>query len=404
MLGWICWAASLEPPHSRKLPMKPIEIILLVIAAAPLAYYAIAIFSTWRFFRAARNAPPPDAGFTPAVSNLKPIRGADPDAYANFASFCCQDYPDYELLFCVSDRDDPALPVIEDLRRAFPERQIRVLYGSGRDATNDKVAKLDRLVAEAAHPVLVISDSDVRVGPDYLRTVVAALADPKVGATTCFYVTAQEKTFADRLHSTGMLSDFYAGIIVAWQLDGVKFALGPSIATTRERLAGFGGYRAIENLPGDDLLVGRLIAEQGYEVKLLPYTVETVADFASMRELIHKRLRWMVVMRHMRPAGHFGLLFTQATPWLLAAAVFAPARVALAYWGTYLCLRWLLTWMIAVWGLHQPGVARKLWLVPLWDAVAFGIWAASFTRRTLRWRGQDYTIRNGALVPAATRE
>jgi ceramide glucosyltransferase len=384
--------------------MNSIQIILLVIAAAPLAYYAIAIFSTWRFFRAARSAPPPDASYTPAVSNLKPIRGADPDAYANFASFCYQDYPDYELVFCVSDYDDPALPVIKELQRAFPERTIRVLYGSGRDAANDKVAKLDRLVAEAAHPVVVISDSDVRVGPDYLRAMVAALADPKVGATTCFYVTALERTFADRLHSTGMLSDFYAGIIVAWQLDGIKFALGPSIATTRERLAGFGGYRAIENRPGDDLLVGRLIAEQGYEVRLLPYTVETVADFASMSELIHKRLRWMVVMRHMRPAGHFGLLFTQAVPWLVAAAVFAPPAAALAYWGAYLAMRGLLTWMIAVWGLHQPGVARKLWLVPLWDVMAFGIWATSFTRHKLRWRGRDYTIQNGALVPVAPRE
>ena len=384
--------------------MNLLEKMLLLIAAAPLAYYAIAIFSTWRFFRAARRGPAHRADFTPAVSNLKPIRGADPDAYANFASFCRQDYPEYELVFCVSDHDDPALPVIEKLRRDFPERPIRVLYGSGRDAVNDKVAKLDRLVAEAAHPVVVISDSDVRVGTDYLRSAVAALADPKVGAATCFYVTAQENTFADRLHSTGMLSDFYAGIIVAWLLDGVKFALGPTIATTRERLAAFGGYRAIENLPGDDLLVGRLIAEQGYEVKLLPYTVETVADFASMRELLQKRLRWMVVMRHMRPWGHFGLLFTQAVPWLLAAIAFAPAPVAAAYWGTYLAMRWLLTWMIASWGLRQQGVGRKLFLVPLWDAVAFGIWAASFTRRTLRWRGHDYAIQNGALVALATRE
>ena len=383
--------------------MNPVQTALLVAAAAPLAYYAIAIFSAWRFFRTARSAPPP-AGFTPAVSNLKPIRGLDPDAYANFASFCYQDYPEYELVFCVGERDDPALPAIDELRRAFPARSIRVLYGSGREAANDKVAKLDRLVAEAAHEVVVISDSDVRVSPDYLRTLVAALADPKVGATTCFYVTAQERTFADRLHSTGMLSDFYAGIIVAWQLDGVKFALGPTIATTRERLAGFGGYRAIENLPGDDLLVGRLIAGQGYEVKLLPYTVETVADFASMRELIVKRLRWIVVMRHMRPWGHFGLLFTQAVPWLVVALVFAPPAIALAYWATYLAMRWLLTWMIAVRGLHQPGVARKLWLVPLWDAVAFGIWAASFTRRGIRWRGRDYTIQNGALVPVAGRE
>jgi len=378
--------------------MNLTETVLLLLAAAPLAYYAIAIFSAWRFFRAARREKPPGSDFAPAVSNLKPIRGTDPDAYRNFASFCRQDYPDYELLFCVSDREDPMLPVIEKLQHDFPERPIRVLFGSGRDAVNDKVAKLDRLVAEAAHPVVMISDSDVRVRPDYLRTVVSALADPKVGAATCFYVTAHEKTFADRLHSTGMLSDFYAGIIVAWQLDGVKFALGPTIATTRERLAGFGGYRAIENLPGDDLLVGRLIAEQGYEVKLLPYTVETVADFASMRELLQKRLRWMVVMRHMRPWGHFGLLFTQAVPWLLAALAFAPAAVAAAYWGAYLAMRWVLTWMIAAWGLRQPGVARKLLLVPLWDLTAFGIWAASFTRRTLRWRGHDYAIEDGALV------
>ena len=114
-----------------------------------------------------------------------------------------------------------------------------------------------------------------------------------------------------------MMSDFYAGIVVAWQLDGVKFALGPTIATTRERLAAFGGYESIENRPADDLLVGRLIADQGYEVELSRYPVETVADYQSLRELIHKRLRWIVVMRHMRPWGHFGLLFTHGLPWSL---------------------------------------------------------------------------------------
>jgi hypothetical protein len=205
------------------------------------------------------------------------------------------------------------MPVIEKLRSDFPGREIRVLFGSGREATNDKVAKLARLVSEARHEHLVISDSDVRMRPDYLRRVVAPLADPKVGAVTCFYTSIEEKGFADRLQSVGMLSDFYAGVVVAWQLDGVKFALGPTIATTRRHLEGFGGYAAIENRPADDLLVGRLIAEQGLEVALLPYTVETVADYRSMRDLMDKRLRWIVVMRHMRPWGHFGLLFTQGT-------------------------------------------------------------------------------------------
>ncbi len=190
------------------------------------------------------------------MSNLKPIRGLDPDAYENLASFCRQDYPDYELVLCVDQGDEAILPMVERLQRDFPDRQIRVLFGSGRVATNDKVAKLVRLVSEARHEVVVISDSDVRVGPDYLRTVVAPLADPKVGAVTCFYVPTGVQTFAENLQSVGMMSDFYPGILVAWQLDGVKFALGPTIVTTRSRLAGFGGYENIENRPADDLLVG----------------------------------------------------------------------------------------------------------------------------------------------------
>ena len=281
--------------------------LTLFVAAIPFIYYLIVLYSSIRFFR---QRPIKPNGFMPPVSNLKPIRGMDPDAYENFASFCRQDYPEYEILFCVDGENDPSVPILEKLAREFPERRIRVLYGSGRTASHDKVAKLALLVSEARYEHVVISDSDVRVEPDYLRNVMAPLADSGVGAVTCFYVETEQRTLADWLQSAGMLSDFYAGIIVAWQLDGVKFALGPTIATTRSRLKEFGGYESIENRPADDLLVGRLIAEQGHEVVLLPYTLLTVADFASMKELIHKRLRWIVVMRHMRPWGHMGLLLT----------------------------------------------------------------------------------------------
>ena len=386
--------------------MSPtVATVFLGIAAIPFIYYLIALYSTWRFFRLPARRKAPSRSFAPPVSNVKPIRGLDPDAYENFASFCRQDYPDYELLFCVGDRDDAVLPVIEKLARDFPERPIRVLFGSGRDASNDKVAKLARLVSEARHEVVVVNDSDVRVGPDYLRSVVAPLADPKVGAVTCFYVPTDEKTFAENLQSMGMFSDFYAGILVAWQLDGVKFALGPTIATTRTRLAAFGGYQSLENRPADDLLVGRLIADQGYEVELLPYTVLAVADYQSMRDLIHKRMRWIVVMRHMRPWGHLGLLLTQGLPWSLAAiAVHPSAAVALGFLGTYMGLRLAMTWMIGVWGLKQRGLWKKMPLIAAWDAVAFCIWLASFARRSIRWRGSDYHIRDGMLVPALTRE
>jgi ceramide glucosyltransferase len=375
--------------------------VVLAIAAIPFIYYLIAIFSAWRYFRQ-----PPDRGaaFTPPVSILKPIRGLDPEAYENLASFCGQDYPDYEIVFCIDPDDTAVIAVVERIRQDFPQRRIRVLYGSGRVAPNDKVAKLVRLVEEAAHEIVVISDSDVRARPDYLRRVVAPLRDAQTGAVTCFYVTVQERTFADHLQTAGMISDFYAGVLVAWELDGIKFALGPTIATSRACLARFGGYAALENGPGDDLLVGRLIAEQGREVVLLPYAIETVADYDSLSALLQKRLRWIVVMRHMRPWGHLGLLLTYGLPWSIVAVAMHPSVVvAAAYFGTYILLRALMTWTIGVNGLQQPRFGKQIPLIPLWDAVAFGIWLVSFLRSSIRWRGADYEIRDGKLVPASRR-
>ena len=378
--------------------------VFLAVAAIPFIYYLIALYSSWRFFARDSRKSSPGPDFTPPISNLKPIRGLDPDAYENFASFCRQDYPDYEIVFCVDNQEDPVLPTIERLRKDFPDRPIRVLFGSGRIAANDKVAKLARLVSEAKHEFLVISDSDVRVRPDYLRTVVAPLADPGVGAVTCPYVPTEDRTVLESLQSVGMFSDFYAGVFVARELDGVKFALGPTIATTRTRLAGFGGYASIENRPADDLLVGRMIAEQGYRVELLPYAVGTVPDYGSLRDLFHKRLRWIVVMRHMRPWGHLGLLLTQGLPWSIAAvAVHPTAGVAFSYLGTYLGLRIAMTWVIGIRGLKQDSLKKSLALIPAWDALAFLIWLASFARRSIRWRGSNYNLRGGLLVPRDNR-
>ena len=381
---------------------RPSE-IFLAIAAIPFIYYLIAIYSSWRYFRQTAVVSSPDGSFKPPVSILKPIRGLDPDASENLASFCRLDYPEYEVVFCVDPDDAEVLAVLAKLTADFPKCNIRVLYGSGRVATNDKVAKLARLVMDAAHEVVVISDSDVRVRPDYLRQVVAPLRDPRAGAVTPFYVPTELTTLTDHLQSIGMMSDFYAGVLVAWQLDGVKFALGPTIATTRARLDGFGGYPELENRPADDLLVGRLIAEQGFEVVLLRYSIETVCDYGSIGDLLHKRLRWIVVMRHMRPWGHFGLLLTQGLPWSLAAvAVHPTAAVAIGYLGGYFALRMAMTWIIGIHGLQQRGLWKQMPLIPVWDAVAFAIWLASFGRTSIRWRGADYHIRDGRLVPIAS--
>src|SRR3954454_3311294 len=240
---------------------------VLILACLPFFYYVLVLFSSWRFFRRCTDGDEVSREFTPPVSILKPVRGSDPDTYDNFASFCRQDYPEYEILFCVDSPEDEIVPVLERLKLDHPHVQITVLFGSLRIAANDKVAKLARLSEEAKYEYLAISDSDVRVRPDYLRNLIAPLADPKIGAVTCLYVSTGEKTFIDKLQSVGMISDFYPGLFVARELEGVKFALGPSIATTQAHLNQFGGYEKIKNQPGDDLLVGRLIAEEGYEVE-----------------------------------------------------------------------------------------------------------------------------------------
>lgn len=378
--------------------MTVIEYIILGIAAIPFIYYLLALYSAAHFLADAKGRGKNSGDFTPPLSCLKPIKGLDVDAYENYATFCRQDYPKYEIVFCV-DQGDPALPVLEKLVRDFPERDIRLLFGSGRDAINDKVARLVRLTNEAKYDLFVITDGDVRVRPDYLRSVAAPFRDPKVGAATCLYVSTQERSFLEELQSISMISDFFAGIIVAWQVDGVKFTLSQSILTTRKNIEGFGGYQLIEDRPADDLYIGRLAAEQGFEVRLLPYVVQSVADFQTLREFLYKRVRWMTVMRLMRPWGHMGLIFTWGLPWaLLAIAVHPTLGVASAYLGTYFALRIAMTWLIGVGAMKQAGLWKKMPLIPLWDVFAFFIWLVSFARKTIRWRGIDYFLREGRLV------
>jgi len=378
--------------------------IVLFAAAIPWVYYLLVLFSTLRFFRTARKENLSNTDFTPQVSCLKPVRGADIDAYENYASLCHQDYPNYEILFCV-DENDAAVPVLQKLAADFPNCRIRILYGSGRDAINDKVARLVRLVSEASHDLLVITDADVRVKPDYLRSVVAPFRDPKVGSATCLYTSTKTTGVLQKLQSISMSSDFFAGIMVAWQLDGVKFAFGQTIVTTKKNIEGFGGYESLENRPADDLFIGRLAAEQGFETKLLPYVVQTVADFHTLKDLLKKRIRWMTVMRHMRPWGHFGLIFTWGLPWaLLAIAVHPTLTAAATYLGVYATLRIAMAILIGVWGMKQNDTWNELALIPAWDLLAFFIWIDSFTQRTIRWRGLDYRLRQGILVPAESEE
>lgn len=371
---------------------------VLAGATAPLIYYVFAIDTARRFF-AHRPAAP--GGFTPPVSVLKPVRGLDRETYENFASFCRQDYPDCELLFAVSDRDDPAVPIVRKLIDDFPGQHIRLLVGADQLGPNDKVNKLCRLVREARHDLLVMSDSDIRVTAGYLRAVVAPFRDPRVGAVTCLYTGLSDGRLASDLEALTMASDFAAGVLVASRLEGVRFTLGATMATTRARLAAIGGFEALVDYCADDFELGQRIAAGGYRVELVPQPVRSECSAETLGGLFTHQLRWAVTIRHSRPGGHAGLVVTHGLAWSLAAAALAPsAGVAAAWLGAYLTLRLAMVWTVAVRGMEDAAARRTWWLVPVRDAIGFAVWVASLFCNRIVWRGRRFDLRKGRLVPA----
>ena len=375
---------------------------VLVLAFAPFVYYGLAIYSAVYFVRAHRESTAGDvpASCMPPVSILKPVRGLDREAYENFASFCMQDYPTYEILFAVSEADDPAVPVIRKLIADFPERSIRLLIGTEVRGTNSKVCKLCRLVREARYDLLVISDSDVRVEPEYLRGIAAPFRDPEVGGVTALYRGLVERQLVSEIDCVGSSAEFCAGALVALRLEGLKFALGSTMATTRERLEEIGGFEALVNHHSDDFEFGKRLAEHGYRVELARQPVWMVFPAQTWEQYLRHELRWAIGLRHIRPWGHLGLVFTHGVAWALAAGLAAgSAWVAAGYLSAYFVLRSLMAWTVAVWALKDPVVQRKIWLLPLRDAISFLIWVASFFSDRIQWRGLEFTIREGRLVP-----
>jgi len=377
-----------------------LRIALLLLAAAPLVYYALATCVALRFFR--RERARQFGSYAPPASIIKPVRGVDFGSYENFVSFCRQDYPDYEILLAVNDDRDPALPLIQRIMQEFPERRIRVLVGAEHLGANRKVNKLARLAQEAKHDVLVLSDGDVRVGPDYLREVVAPLADRKIGAVTSFYRAVSEKNIWAQLEAIGASSDFFAGVLMAGWTEGIRFALGASIATTKEWLNKIGGFEGIAGALADDYELGNRIARAGAEVVLSREAVWTMYPAQSLRGFWDHQVRWARTVRLCRPLSYLGLLFTQGLPWVLLAALVAPSRiVSMGYVLAYLILRFAMAWAVGIWGVGDDVLRRKIWLVPLRDAIHFVVWLASFGSNRIKWGSTEYAIRKGQMVPLA---
>ncbi len=376
---------------------------LLLLAVAPLVYYALATFAAWRFFKRERARVLPD--YTPPVSVLKPVRGADFGSYENFASFCRQEYPDYEILFAVKGDDDLAVPVIRRIIAEFPARRIRLLVGAEHLGANHKVNKLARLAQEAQNEVLVLTDGDVRVGPYFLHQVVAPLANCETGAVTCFYRGIAERNLGSEIEAVGASSDFFAGVLMASWTEGITFALGASIATTKEWLGKIGGFEAIADTLADDYELGNRIAKAGGGVVLSREAVWTMYPAQTFRGFWDHQVRWARTVRLCRPLSYVGLLFTQGLPWALLAALLAPVRwIAGAYMLAYLVLRFAMAWTVGVWGVGDEVLRGKFWLVPLRDAIHFLIWLGSFGSNRIRWGKVEYMIRQGRMVPVGDPE
>jgi ceramide glucosyltransferase len=305
-------------------------------------------------------------------------------------------------LFAVNDEADPAVPEIRRIIAEFPERKIRLLAGAENLGANRKVNKLARLAREAQHEVLVLTDGDVRVGPDFLREVAAPLADRKTGAVTSFYRGIAEKNLGAEIEAVGASSDFFAGVLMAGWTEGITFALGASIATTKQWLGKMGGFEAIADALADDYELGNRIAKAGGAVLLSRESVWTMYPAQTLRSFWDHQVRWARTVRLCRPLSYVGLLFTQGLPWTLIAILAAPARwIAGVYLLAYLILRFAMAWTVGIWGVGDDVLRRRIWLVPLRDAIHFVVWLASFGSNHIRWGNVDYMIRHGRMVPVA---
>jgi ceramide glucosyltransferase len=370
---------------------------LLFLAAIPFVYYLLAILAALRFFGRRQDQ---TREYCPPASLLKPVRGVDFGSRENFASFCRQDYPEYEILFAINDESDPAVPLVRQIMAEFPQRRIRLFTSAEELGANRKVNKLALLAREARYDVLVLTDGDVRVREGYLREAVAPLRDAKIGAVTSFYRAITQENFYAKLEAIGASSDFFAGVVMARWKEGIRFALGASIATTKEWVRKMGGFEEIVDTLADDYELGLRIATAGGEIVLSHETVWTMYPAQTFRSFWDHQLRWARTVRSCRPLEYLGLLFTQGLPWTLLAVLIAPTWwVAGAYLAAYAILRFGMAWTVGVWGVGDEVLGRNLWLVPVRDAIYFVVWLASFGSHRIRWNSIEYDIRKGRMVP-----
>jgi ceramide glucosyltransferase len=387
---------------------RTLQIITVLGCVSSSLYYLLCLWSAASFLRE-RNAIRNTEGKIPAqqlphVSILKPLKGIDPQIYQSFRSHCLQDYSEYEIIFGVSDTNDPAVASVNQLQREFPNREIRLVVCEKILGTNVKLSNLVQMLPSARYEYLIVNDSDIQVERDYLRRIMQPFADEpsssaRVGVVTCLYRGVPEQTFGSRIESLGISTDFCAGVLVARQIEGgLHFGLGSTLAFRRSDLERAGGFEAIVDYLADDYELGRRIADLGRRVELPDVVVETHLPAYSLTEFLSHQMRWARGVRDARLGGYVGLIFTFGFAWSLLNLVVAHA--APWAWAVLIgiaALRLAVALVVGKTVLQQRELLRHLWLLPLRDLIAVLVWIVSFSGHTVMWRGDRFELKNGRL-------
>ena len=370
--------------------------LLLLLSLSAIAYYGYAIYAANKFFA---HSPVYDEAFHPAVSILRPICGIDSKTYQNLASFCQQEYPEYQIIFGVQDPQDPSMEVVRQLIKDFANLDIQVtasLYSFG---ANRKVSNLAHAVNKAKYDILLLADSDVRVEPDYLRRVIQPLSDPAVGVVTCLYRSIAQG-WVTTIEALSTPTEFLPGVLVSTALEGIKFAMGQTIVIRRSVLEEIGGFAAIADYLADDFQLGFLPTQAGYKVVLSDYLIDHVMPQSAIAESIHRQTRWLVGIRASRPWGYIGLIFTHGT---VTSLLFLLATGGSVLGWSVLSVAWVMrlamAWFVGIRCLGDPVAQKLFWLVPLRDGISFVLWGYSLIGNTVEWRDRQFRLtRSGKLI------
>jgi ceramide glucosyltransferase len=372
--------------------------LILIPAVAPLAYYALAAYASWSFFRRNKKLPSNGRNYAPPVSILKPVRGVDREAFENYASMCALDYPEYEILFAVADENDPVVGLIEKLQQQFPACSIRLISGIEQIGSSPKVNSLCRLANEAKYDLLVMNDSDTRVDKSYLWDVVSPFRDPEVGAVTALFRGKTDGSFATDVDAFGVPTYSAASTLFIWKFGKLDFAFGWTMATTKARLNEIGGFEALIDMHSDDFALGNEISKRGHRIELMRNPVWMVFPNESLLDFLRHELRWMIMLKNLRFMGYLGMFFTFGLAWALLVAALVPSPlVVVIYFIAYAVLRFSLSWIVGAWGLNDPTVRKKPWLTFVRDALNLGLYAVSFFSNTVEWHGMLYHLRGPFL-------